>query len=186
MAAHQSLQPLTAAALCWGESITGVGSAALDQSPGRPSPACGHCVISFEGRAEPVRKLLAPKMFPEESQLGTGIWSTTLRGSLLWVLWVPCSRGAPLGMVTPSFFLSQTLWSWVSHYGWPLNTIIHFVYWISWTQSFLQGRWQKKVVFRGPQKEASRGGLLAQKGPSESRGSECQRSRKRVGRTRWK
>lgn len=86
MAAHQSLQPLTAAALCWGESITGVGSAALDQSPGRPSPACGHCVISFEGRAEPVRKLLAPKMFPEESQLGTGLWSTTLRGSLLWVL----------------------------------------------------------------------------------------------------
>lgn len=75
MAAHQSLQPLTAAALCWEESITGVGSAELDQSPGRPSPACGYCVISFEGRAEPVRKLLAPKHFPRSLSwaLGFGV-----------------------------------------------------------------------------------------------------------------
>ena len=63
----QSLQPLTAAALCWGESVTGVGSAELDQenqSPGGPSPVCGYCVISLEGRAEPVKKVVAPKCFP--------------------------------------------------------------------------------------------------------------------------
>ena len=75
MTAHPSLQPLTAAALCWGESVTGVGSAELDQenqSPGGPSPVCGYCVISLEGRAEPVKKVLAPKCFPRSLSWALG------------------------------------------------------------------------------------------------------------------
>ena len=123
---HTSRSSLWAAALCWGESITGVGSAALEQSPGRPSPACGDCVTSFEGRAEPVRKLLAPKCFPRSLSwaLGFGVQLSGVHcfGSFefpvwevhpweWWLLASSCDLGFPTvgGPWAPSFTLFADL-----------------------------------------------------------------------------